>query len=326
MTLHVFHSCLAEHMQRFVDLRQMVGKDYRRQALNLSYFERFLIEQRWNRQWITRQIINSYRLSLTHLSTATQRCRMPVVRQFCIYLSAFEPCCYVPVKGEWVPPACPRRLPFIFTNAQVCRLVEEAGRLSSLPFALRPHVYQTLFGLLYVTGMRISEALSIDVGDVDIQRQRILVRKGKFGKQRWLPLVDSTAARLRRYLQRRLVNRSCTAESPLFISVGGNRLPKRSADYNFQAVVRACGIGQRGRNHPTPHSLRHSFACHCLLKWYRQGVDINARLPVLATYMGHADWRFTYRYLHATPELLDEANRRFLNHYRQITNPEVNHE
>jgi len=326
MNPYTYHCCLAEHMHRFVDLRQWVGKNYCGQARNLSYFDRFLSQERWTRQWITQPLINRYRLSLAHLSTATQRCRMPVVRQFCIYLSAFEPRCYVPVKGEWTLHACPQRLPFIFTEAQVGGLVAEAGRLSSWIFVLRPQVYQTLFGLLYVTGMRITEALSLNVGDVDLDGQRLFVRKGKFGKQRWLPVAGSTVVKLRSYLDLRLAECAGTADSPLFITRGGTRMSKRSAAYNLQLVVKACQIGQRGRDHPTPHSLRHSFACHCLLKWYRQGVDINARLPVLATYMGHADMRFTYRYLHAMPELLDEANRRFLNHYREIINPEDTHE
>jgi integrase len=321
-----FHSCLAQQMQRFVELRQWTGRDYGSQALNLSYFDHFLSQQRWTGQWVTPEIVNRYRVRLAGLCPATQRCRMPAVRQFCIYLSAFEPRCYVPVKGEWTLQSVPHRLPFIFTQAQIGSLVTQAGRLSSLPFALRPHVYQTLFGLLYTTGLRIGEALALNLGDVDLPRRRLFVRKGKFGKPRWLPLSESTNAKLAAYLHRRLSGCPTTAESPLFVNRGGQRLPKRSAEGNFQCVMRACGIGQRGRNHPTPHSLRHSFACHCLLEWYREGGDINARLPVLATYMGHADMRFTYRHLHATPELLGQANRRFLDHYHPIINTEVTHE
>lgn len=326
MSGHIFRSCLAGHMRRFIELRQFTGKDYCGQALNLSRFDRFLSRQRWAGRWLTWDIIQGYRTSLAYLCPVTQRCRMPAVRQFCIYLSAFEPRCCVPEKGEWTWHAAPRRLPFIFSKEQAGALAAAAGRLSALPFALRPHVYQTFFGLLYTTGLRISEALALNVGDVDLQRRRLFVRKGKFGKQRWLPLSGSTNARLQNYLQKRLSGCSSGAESPLFVSLGGKRLPKRSADYNFQCVVHACGISRGGREHPTPHSLRHSFACHCLLAWYRQGLDINARLPVLATYMGHADARYTYRYLHATPELLGEANRRFREHYRQITNTEVTYE
>jgi integrase len=326
MNPYTYRCCLAEHMHRFVDLRQWAGKDYCGQARNLSYFDRFLSQERWTRRWITQQIINRYRLSLTDLSTATQRCRMPVVRQFCIYLSAYQPRCYVPVKGEWTLHASPQRLPFIFTTEQVGRLVRAARKLSPYPFELRPHVYAMFIGLIYVTGMRISEAMCLDVGDVDLPRRRIFVRKGKFSKQRWLPLAGSTTSKLYDYLHlRERRSGSVHPNAPLFVSLEG-RLPKGSVEHNFRNLVRACDIGRRGRDHPTPHSLRHSYACHCLLKWYRQGVDINARLPVLATYMGHADLRFTYRYLHAIPELLDEANRRFLTHYREIINPEDTHE
>lgn len=326
MNKHTFNSCLAGHMRRFVELRRFMGKDYDGQALNLSRFDRFLSRQRWAGKWVTDEIIQRYRGSLAYLCPITQRCRMTVVRQFCIYLSAFEPRCYVPVKGEWTWHAAPRRLPFIFSRAQAGALAAQAGLLSPVPFALRPHVYRTLFGLLYATGMRIGEALALNVGDVDLQSRRLFVRKGKFGKPRWLPLADSTCTRLQAYLHRRLPSCSEGASSPLFISLGGKRLPKRSAAGNFQCVLRACGVVRRGLVQPTLHSLRHTFACHCLLTWYRQGVDINARLPVLATYMGHADTRYTYRYLHATPELLGEADRRFREHYRQITNTEVTYE
>jgi integrase len=323
MISHTFSSGLAGHMRRFIELRRFTGKSYDGQSLNLSRFDRFLSRQRWAGRWLTREIIRDYRSGLAYLCPVTQRCRMTVVRQFCIYLSAYEPRCHVPERGESTLHSVPRRLPFIFTKVQAGALAAQAGRLSALPFALRPHVYQTLFGLLYATGLRIGEALALNVGEVDLQKRRLFVRKGKFGKPRWLPLADSTCARLRAYLQKRLPGCSNGAESPLFVSLGGERLSKRSAAGNFQGVVRACGVARRGLIHPTLHSLRHTFACHCLLAWYRQGVDINARLPVLATYLGHADARYTYRYLHATPELLGEAERRFREHYHQITNTEV---
>lgn len=323
MIVHTFSSSLAGHMRRFIELRRFTGKAYDGQSLNLSRFDRFLSRQRWSGQLLTRETIRDYRSSLAYLCPVTQRCRMTVVRQFCIYLTAFEPRCYVPERGESTLHSIPRRLPFIFTKAQAGALAAQAGRLSALPFTLRPHVYQTLFGLLYTTGLRIGEALALNVGEVDLQKRRLFVRKGKFGKPRWLPLADSTCARLQEYLHRRLAVCSGGAGSPLFVSLGGKRLSKRSAEGNFQGVVRACGIGRGARGHATPHSLRHTFACHCLLAWYRRGVDINARLPVLATYLGHADARYTYRYLHATPELLGEAERRFREHYHQITNTEV---
>lgn len=133
MSDQTFNSCLAAHMRRFIKLRKFTGKDYDGQALNLSRFDMFLSRQRWAGQWLTRDIIQRYRDSLAPLAPVTQRCRMTVVRQFCIYLSAFEPRCYVPVKGEWTWHATPRRLPFIFSKTQAGALAAQASRLSALP-------------------------------------------------------------------------------------------------------------------------------------------------------------------------------------------------
>lgn len=322
MSAIVFTSCLAGEMKRFVGLRRFTGKSYDGQELNLSRFDRFLWQQKWAGRHLTREVVHAYRCGLGYLSPVTQRCRMTVVRQFCLHLSALEPYCHVPAKGEWTWRAVPQRLPFIFSERQAGALASAAGRLSALPYALRPHVYRTLFGLLYATGLRIGEALALNAGDVDLGRRRLFVRRGKFGKQRWVALSDSSCAELEGYLRLRQPGCAEGALSPLFVSLGGRRLAKRTAAWNFHNVLRACGIGQCGLVSPTLHSFRHTFACHCLLAWYRQGVDINARLPVLAASMGHADARHTYRYLHATPELLGEAERRFHERYRGITQKE----
>lgn len=323
MSAPAFSSCLAVQMRHFVELRRFTGKSYDGQELNLSRFDWFLKRHNWAGRHITREIVQGYRCGLGYLSPVTQRCRMTVVRQFCLYLSALEPGCYVPVRGEWTWRAVPRRLPFVFSEREAGALASAAGRLSAMPYALRPHVYQALFGLLYATGLRIGEALALNVGDIDLASRRLFVGKGKFGKQRWVALSDSSCARLEGYLRLRLSGCAEGALSPLFVGLCGRRLAKRTAAGNFQCVLRTCGIRRRGLVSPTLHSLRHTFACHCLLAWYRQGVDINARLPVLAACMGHADARHTYRYLHATPELLGEAERRFLERYRHITEKEA---
>jgi integrase len=177
-------------------------------------------------------------------------------------------------------------------------------------------MYQMLFGLMYVTGIRISEALALNVGDIDLRQRRLLIRRGKFGKARWITFLASTASRLERYLDHRLRLFPATAEEPLFVSWKAERLSHGTASNNFWLAMHECGLTKQSRAGPTVHSLRHTFACHCLLKWYRAGLNVNARLPSLATYMGHVHVRYTARYIHATPELLDQVNQRFLKHYR----------
>lgn len=316
MKRKIFHSCLAQHMEQFVALRHIEGKVYRSQTWNLIYFDRFLVREKWKGRWISREIVDDYLLSQNHLAVITRRTTMSTVRQFCRYMSQFEPRCYVP-DSLWTGGEENAHIPFVFTESQVCSLLARAGELQPKPSCIRPYTYQTLFGLLYTTGIRISEALALNVGDIDLKSPRLLIRNGKFGKARWIPLSPSTASKLEKYLYRRQKALPCSMEAPLFISWKSRRLSYTTAGNNFRLILRACGIPKQGRTGPTIHSLRHTFACHRLLQWYRDGLDINARLPALGTYMGHVDTRYTSRYLHATPELLEEVNQRFLNHYRE---------
>lgn len=324
MKQQTFHSFLAEEMQNFVSLRQMEGKDYRSQRWNLIYFDRFLSCTNWRQRWISRELLDDYCLSNRHLAGGTWRVMMSVVRQFCRYLSQFDSRSYVP-DGDQAAVSPDQPMPFVFTKAEVCELVVRASELPPYPmsFSLRPRLYQTLVGLLYSTGIRVAEALAINVGDIDLRVPRLLIRKGKFGKARWIPLSQSTASKLEDYLKQRLQVYPASECSPLFISCRTERLSYDTVYANFRRILCACAISRRGRGGPTIHSLRHTFACHRLLEWYRDGVDINARLPALSTYMGHVNFHFTHRYVHATPELLDETHRRFLEHYRRIINQEV---
>jgi site-specific recombinase XerD len=327
MSKKSFHSFLAKDMRNFAALRQMEGKDYGSQTWNLVYFDRFLRRVKWKRRWISRELVDDYCLSKRHLSAGTRGVMLSVVRQFCRYLSQFDARCYVP-DGERRAVSPEQSLPFVLTQAQVCELLARAGELPVSPssFSLRPCLYQTLVGLLYTTGMRIAEALALNIGDLDLRLPRLLIRKGKFGKTRWIPLSHSTAGKLDEFLKQRSRIAPASTDSPLFISCRADRLSYDTAYATFRRILSACHMAGRAREGPTIHSLRHTFACHRLLEWYRDGLDIHARLPALSTYMGHVNVHFTHRYVHATPELLHETHQRFLEHYRKTIKPEVIHE
>lgn len=327
MSKKSFNSVVAAEMRDFVALRKTEGKDYGSQAWNLVYFDRFLCSIDWQHQWLSQEVIDRYCLSIRDRAPGTQRVMLSVVRRFCGYMALFDPRSYVPERRRM--PICPdQQMPFVFTQEQVCRLVVEAGRLPIYPswFSLRPHLYETLVGLLYTTGIRVSEALDLNIEDVDLRVPRLLIRKGKFGKSRWIPLTQSTGDKLEEYLDKRVGFASTAPNSPVFVSCRDHRLTHSVVYGNFRRILRACGLARHAREGPNIHSLRHSFACHRLLEWYRQGVDINACLPALSTYMGHISIHFTRRYLHATPELLQEVHQRFLEHYRQLINSETDYE
>jgi integrase len=171
-----------------------------------------------------------------------------------------------------------------------------------------------LFGLLAATGMRVGEAVGLDTGDVDLVAGVIVIRETKFNKSRRIPLRPSTVAVLRDYLQLR--QRLCPAPKALcfFVSSRAGRITARRAQAMFARLVETAGLEPRTGTHPRVHDLRHSFAVATLLDWYRDGADIDARMPLLSAYLGHVSPVSTYWYLQATPELLAVAARRLEQH------------
>ena len=168
-----------------------------------------------------------------------------------------------------------------------------------------------LIGLLYVTGLRISEALALKLKHIDIDNNTVFVQKGKFGKDRYLVLEKSTMQIIRNYWEKRLKHPPTEKDAPFFITPLGKPLEYKNVAGTFRRMVRKCKIGLHSPQLPRLHDLRHSFACNCLIKWYNDGVDVNARLPVLATAMGHVNIQSTQIYLHVTSSLLQKAAKRF---------------
>ncbi|MHA2407613.1 MAG: tyrosine-type recombinase/integrase [Candidatus Ranarchaeia archaeon] len=315
MKNYAFQSCLEKRMDNFVALRCLAGTDYISQIKLLKYFDSFLINENYNAQFLTHDIIQRYFVNISYLHPRSQYNRFSIVRQFCGYLTQFEPLCYVPEKMQ---PAKSKSsyIPYIYTKAQIKSLLAEATNLSP-QHSLRPQTYRTLFGLLYTTGLRIGETLGLDIKDFYPNSSRLHVREGKFHKARWVPLSSSTCTMIMKYINIRQQDSFITSDSPLFISLRYKRLHYSTVKQTFRSLLKQCNLHIGKGFGPRIHDLRHTFAVHRLLEWYRDGKDINARLPALATYMGHVSVRSTQVYLHATPELLQQANQRFLQHFRQ---------
>ena len=315
MKEYVFHSALADRMKTFLALKRLSGNKYKTQSLILKYFDQFLIRKKFNSKYVTRNIYEQYVATLSHLHPRYRSDQCSVIRQFSIYLSRFEPHSHIPdpvpsgrSHDDWRA--------FIFTKDQIRDLVVAAGKLGH--GWIRPHTYRTLFGLLYTTGLRINEALSLNIEDFYPDTLRIHVRAGKFRKARWVPLSRSTGEVLDKYvaLREQIVTRE-SDPSPLFISIQRKRLSDDAVYETLCKLLQQCGIHKCRRHGPRIHDIRHTFACHRLLEWYRDGQDINARLPALATYMGHVSISSTQIYIHATPELREYTNQRFLDYVRK---------
>ncbi len=207
-------------------------------------------------------------------------------------------------------PGWKRAKPYVYSDAEICALLAAA---LALPPAggLRRWTYHTLFGLMTVTGMRISEAMSLERDDVDLDAGILTVRLTKFGKSRLVPLHLTTRTALRNYASRRDAMLGSRCGATFFVAERGGRLRHQYVHRVFLQLSREIGLrGPGDHTGPRVHDLRHRFAIRTLLDWYRAGKDVEQLLPVLSTYLGHACVQDTYWYLSACPELMGEAARR----------------
>ncbi len=308
MTLPPFCSSLRQQMSDFVALRRTEGFDYAAQTTALHYFDAFLSRMGYERTHLSQEIVEAYVTATAQLAPNSRRGRLSVVRVFSRYLHQLDARSYVlrelPVKR----PALPRW--YLYSLDDIATLLAAAKTLRPVG-TLRPHCFHMLIGLLYVTGLRISEALALNLDDLDANRRVLFVREGKFSKQRYVVLDQSTLQVANEYLTRRLVCQPSAASAPFFATNSGERLNYRHVATTFRRMVRRLGIGHGARHLPRLHDLRHTYASSCLLKWHTQGADVNAKLPILATAMGHVNVASTQIYLHVTTQLREQATRRF---------------
>lgn len=233
--------------------------------------------------------------------------RLGVVRAFASWLTAFDPGTQVP-PADLLPCRSHRAEPYPYTDRDIAALMTAAATIAH---PLRAATYQTLVGLLAVTGMRVGEAINLDRADLDTAGGVLTIRHTKFDKSRELPLHPSTITALAAYA--RVRDRTCPHPSTpsLLVSTVGTPLIYKNVHQTWLALVAQAGLRPRSPHcRPRIHDLRHRFAITTLLGWYQGGADISARLPQLSTYLGHVDPGSTYWYLHAAPELLALAAQR----------------
>jgi integrase len=233
--------------------------------------------------------------------------RLSVVRGFAKYLHALDDAHRVP-PADLLPNRVHRAIPYLYSQEEILALM---AATSGLHGELRQATYRTLIGLLSVTGMRVGEAIRLDRHDLDLRHGLLMVRGTKFGKSRELPVHDSTVDALRSYLRRR--DRLCPepVTDAALISPAGTRLLYTNVHATFRELRRRAGLAARSAAcRPRIHDVRHTFAVRMLLGWYREGVVVQPRLPLLSTYLGHVHPKDTYWYLSSAPELLQLAAER----------------
>jgi len=205
--------------------------------------------------------------------------------------------------------------PYIYPPDEYHKLLEMTQVLAKSPRCqVQPATFRTLLLLLYGTGLRISEALSLTLKEVDLSARLLTIHDTKFFKTRWVPIGPQLNTVLVAYAKvRRQLPRPARNESTFFVTRNGTALTRGLAERMFRLLCEHAGIRRTdgGRFQPRLHDIRHTFALNRLISWYRQGADVQRLLPCLSTYLGHVDVTATQRYLTMTPELLHEASLRF---------------
>jgi len=302
-----FTSWLAPHFERFVALRHASGARYVSQRSLLLAFDRY-VSSNSPQPPLLRTTLIQYLASLDRLSPRGRdnvvAVVWPAVANALRHGARVEA---LPVRPPKPAKHWRQRQPRILALAEVGSILAAARRLPPIG-GLRPATTATLLGLLYTTGMRIGEALALDVGDLDRRDRVLTVRQGKFGKSRALPLRESTVEALVRYVDHPLRPLGTEPSTPIFVSQRRRRL---SYPVMLSALHQACLAAGIPRPLPRPHDFRHTFSINHLVAWYAEGRDVNTLLPGLSTYLGHISVQNTRLYLTANGVLLEQAAARF---------------
>lgn len=299
---------LAAAIDTYVLHRQAAGEKFESPAVALRAFSRRYRKRPL--QAITPTEVKQF-LDSPRTGPATWRRKYGVLRDFFAYWR-----CRGKLKTVPMPPAAPKYtptfVPYIYSRRELQLLLEAVPRCQqSVECRISAGTLRALLLFLYGTGMRVGEALRLRLADVDLDNSVITIRGTKFYKSRLVPLGKDVVRLLRKYLG--TPGRRNQHYQPLFQARQHKPLDHSRVNVTFQRLRSFAGVrrSDTSSHQPRLQDLRHTFAVHRLMEWYRTGADVQTLLPALSTYLGHVDPRSTQCYLPMTPELLKEANSRF---------------
>jgi integrase len=305
---NAYTSIFAEAIQGFVLERQALGYTWQKQAASLKRFDRFCVEVGHSQVCLSRELAMKWAEKKPYESDDAQSRRIRLVRMLARYMVRAGYDAYIYPDHVGVRQSSTYE-PYLFSERELARFLNRVDRC--LPVRSSPHrhlVFPLLYRMLYGCGLRVSEALNLTVGDVNIEERTLTIRNGKFHKDRLVPMSPSLVARCRIYME--AIHPLKQPEHAFFPAAHGGRYSeKRIYDY-FRRFLWEAGISHGGRGKgPRLHDMRHAFAVHCLKRWVQRGTDLTVALPYLSAYLGHAGLKGTQRYLRFTAELYPDMVR-----------------
>src|SRR6266571_6997078 len=303
-----FRSVLSACMEKFLQEKHACGYAYRESTRILRHLDNFLVQEGLATCELPSSIARKWLAKKAHESAQTQRHRIILVRQFSRFLLRLGYSAYVP-DSTFATRSSATFVPRMLTDEELRKFFQAVDALKpTARSSLRHLIMPEVFRLLYGCGFRAREVLKLRVRDVDLNQGIIMVCQGKFRKDRLVPPALALVNRLRKYAAR-FGNRP--ADAIFFPGPGGGPFSLRTVYTVFRQLLLKCGIPHAGRGKgPRIHDARHLFAVRVLRRWYQEGADLDAKLPLLATYLGHVNLSGTQRYLHLTAELFPEITAR----------------
>jgi integrase len=311
-----FTSPVGPTITRYLAVKRALGRRAVAMAYMLRYLDRFLTATQATD--LTREAFTAWSESMASLHANTRRGRLRAVYHFCLFRRRENPQSFVPDPTQF-PTQYPRSLPYIFTEAELIGLLATAEALA--PHKASPlhcEVARVGIVILYTTGLRRGELIRLALNDYDNVDRVFHIRQSKFDKSRLVPLSADTAIAVDRYLTaRRQAGAPHGGDAPLLVHNHGGRFRGYTgAGFGglLRKVIRVAGIRNSHGRVPRVHDFRFTFAVQALLRWYRTGVDVQTRLPALATYLGHASVVSTQYYLTFFQPTAEAASERFRTH------------
>jgi integrase/recombinase XerD len=299
-----------QHVRDYLKVRRALGFKLRREGQLLPQLAGYLTQA--GAEHLTTELALRWARLPQNVAPITWAHRLGAARGFATYLKAIDPATEIPPRGL-LPATAARPTPYLWSPHDVARLVAATEHLRP---PLRAATYEALFGLIAATGLRLGEALGLERNAVDLREGLLTIREAKFGHTRLVPLHPTVTDALASYAGRR--DRLCPQprSSTFFISSVGTAVLAAGVHHTFNQLTTDLGL-RTATVRPRIHDLRHSLAVRTLIDWHRGGVDIEACMSVLSTYLGHVNPAGTYWYLSASPELMGLAAARLAERYGQ---------
>lgn len=312
----IYKGPFREPLQDHIKLKKAVGYKYDTEATHLKRFDKFTREKYPDTTTLTKTIVLDWCSKKPYEAQANQCSRASILRQFAQYLDSIGTKAYIIPKNYY--PAKKQYIPHIYSKDELSRFFAETDKCKfSSECPHRQVIMPVIFRMIYMCGLRASEARLLKVSDVDLKNGILSIHHAKKDNSRLVPMSDCLIKRCRRFSKQ--VHFHATSEDYYFPALGGKPMTLGNLYKNFRRFLWRARISHGGMGKgPRIHDLRHTYAVHCLKKWSEQQKDLTVYLPVLKTYMGHDSFEETAYYLHLTADVFPEITLKIETQYPEI--------